>query len=200
MSFKGTWARFSKTVKYKRLFVFFTMLFIWSFQSKLLEIVSLRILTLLTVSNSFLSRDIGSKECFCFLKSITISKHLSTLSCSLFLHNQFRAATAALWMMLWFPFSTTSARVVSSTYFHEFTSGTLRSFIIKRKGQGPSLVPWDTPEGTRPHSEKQSFASFTRCLQSIRKSQTHRATPRGICRLEIFWTRIRWSIKSKAFL
>ena len=67
---------------------------VWSFQSKLLEIVQES-----WHCWQFLSRDIGSKECFCFLKSITISLHLSALSCSLFLPDQSRAATAALWIM-----------------------------------------------------------------------------------------------------
>ena len=38
-------------------------------------------------------------------------------------------------------FSTHSARVVSSTYFQMFVFATLRSLIIIRNNQGPSLVP-----------------------------------------------------------
>ena len=38
-------------------------------------------------------------------------------------------------------FSTHSTRVVASTYFQMFVSATLRSLIIIRNNQGPSLVP-----------------------------------------------------------
>ena len=56
-----------------------------------------------------------------------------------------------------------SAGVVSSTYFQRSVSVTLRSLIMRRYNQGPSLVPWGTPAGTVDHSEKQSDANFTLC-------------------------------------
>ena len=46
-----------------------------------------------------------------------------------------------------------SAIDVSSTYFQVVTFGTLRSFIIIRKSQGPNLFPWGTPAETDPQSE-----------------------------------------------
>ena len=52
----------------------------------------------------------------------------------------------------------TSAIVVSNTYFQVWKAGILRSFIININNQGPSLVPWETPAVTRPHSDKQSVA------------------------------------------
>jgi len=43
---------------------------------------------------------------------------------------------------------------------------------METNNQGPSLVPSGTQDGTGPHSEKQSFESFTRCCLSIKISQT----------------------------
>jgi hypothetical protein len=90
--------------------------------------------------------------------------------------------------------------VVSSTNFQLLTSWIFRSLIISRNSHGPNLVPCGTPEGTSPHSEKQSCESLTRCLRFVKKSATQRAMLRGIFRLRIFCTRIWWSIRSNAFL
>ena len=38
---------------------------------------------------------------------------------------------------------------VVSTYFHRFALGRARSLIIRRKSQGPSLVPCGTSHGTK---------------------------------------------------
>ena len=51
------------------------------------------------------------------------------------------------------PLGTVSATDVPSTYFQVGTFGTLRSFIISKKSQGPNFVPWGTPERTGPQSE-----------------------------------------------
>ena len=66
--------------------------------------------------------------------------------------------------------------------------------------QGPSLVPWGTPDGTAPYSEKQSLESCKRCRLSIGKSQTQRATPLGMRNPRILAARVLWSTRSKAFL
>ena len=52
--------------------------------------------------------------------------------------------------------------VVSSTYFNILNMlGTDKSSIMRRKSPGPNLVPWSTPHGTFPHSDKQSLLSWT---------------------------------------
>ena len=86
---------------------------------------------------------------------------------------------------------TTSVNVVSSTYFHKCPSDGLRSLIIRRNNHGPNFVPCGTPDGTAPHSEKQSLDSLTRCSLFDKKSHTQRTTLRGTFRERIFLTRIR---------
>jgi hypothetical protein len=97
------------------------------------------------------------------------------------------------------PLRTTSAAVVSSTNFHFETSRMSRSFIIRMNSQGPSLVPWGIPEGTSPHSERQSLDNFTLCFRSIKKSIVQRVTAHGMVKLDIFSANKAWSIRSKAF-
>ena len=96
---------------------------------------------------------------------------------------QFSTDAAAAWALLRAPLCTVSAIDVSSTYFQVGTFGTLRSLIISKKSQGPSLVPWGTPEGTDPQSEKQVLESFTRWFRSVRKSVTQFLTQQGISKL-----------------
>ena len=61
--------------------------------------------------------------------------------------------------------------MVSSTYFHILQFPVVdRSSIIITKSQGPSFVPCGTPDGMEPHSEKQSWLSFTLCLLHDKKS------------------------------
>ena len=69
-----------------------------------------------------------------------------------------------------------------------------------RNSDGPSLVPWDTPSGTGPHSEKQSPDNLTRCCLCVKKSATQKATARGIGRPKPLRTSRVWSLRSKAFL
>ena len=53
--------------------------------------------------------------------------------------------------------------MVSSTYFQIEALLTIRSFIMIKKSQGPSLVPCGTPEGTVPHSDTQPSECFILC-------------------------------------
>ena len=88
------------------------------------------------------------------------------------------------WALLRAPLGTVWAIDVSSTYFQIGTFGTLRSLIISKKSQGPSLVPWETL--TDPQSEKQVLESLTRCFRSVRKSVTQFLTQQGISKLVSF--------------
>ena len=90
------------------------------------------------------------------------------------------------------------SRVVSSTYFQMFVFATLRSLIIIRNNQGPSLIPWGTPAGTARHSDTQPQLNFTFCLLFVRKSKIQHMIDSGKSYEESFWARTWWSIKSKA--
>ena len=161
-----------------------------SFHCILQERVIPSMFAFVTMHSSFPSTIIGSKICLVVLKSITSSLHLSAFSWSLFSRDQSSTTATACETWLLAPLGTTSARVVSSTYFHVPTLGILSSFIIRRNNQGPSLVPWGTPDGAWPHSEKQSWESFTRWYLFTRKSHTHRAIARGIGKLRIL---LQWN-------
>ena len=97
-----------------------------------------------------------------------------------FSRDQFSTDVTAAWALLMDPLGTVSAIHVSSTYLQMETFGTLRSLIISKKSQGPSLVPWGTPEGTDPQSEKQVLESFTRWFRSVEKSVTQFFTQQRI--------------------
>ena len=93
---------------------------------------------------------------------------VSSLVFSRFSWNKFSADQLETWStascaLLCCPFGTFSDKVVSSTYFHipKSALGVTRSLIMSKKSQGPNLVPWGTPAGTTPHSDKQSRLSFT---------------------------------------
>ena len=90
------------------------------------------------------------------------------------------------------------SRVVSSTYFQMFVFATLRSLIIIRNNQGPSLIPWGTPAGTARHSDTQPQLNFTFCLLFVRKSKIQHMIDSRKSYEESFWARTWWSIKSKA--
>ena len=70
------------------------------------------------------------------------------------------------------PFFITSDVVVSSRYFHIETLLTVRSYIMIKKSQGPSLVPCGTPEGAVPHSDTQPSESLIHCERADSKSIT----------------------------
>ena len=53
--------------------------------------------------------------------------------------------------------------MVSSIYFQIEVLLTVRSFIMIKKSQGPSLVPCGTPEGTVPRSDTQPSESLILC-------------------------------------
>jgi hypothetical protein len=82
-----------------------------------------------------------------------------------------------------------------STYLHW-------GFIINRNNHGPSLVPWGTPDGIRPHAFWVTIVGKLHTLFSVHPKVTYPACDRieGMERLQIFWTKMRWSIRSKAFL
>ena len=60
--------------------------------------------------------------------------------------------------------------------------------------------PWGTSAGTTPNSEKQSWPSLTRCLREVRESMIQDITGSGMSHEHNFPTKIRWSMRSKAFL
>ena len=62
------------------------------------------------------------------------------------------------------------------------------------------FVPWGTPAGATPHSEKQSWPRLTCCLREVRKSMIQEITGSGMSHEHNFPTKIRWSMRSKAFL
>ena len=62
------------------------------------------------------------------------------------------------------------------------------------------FVPWGTPAGTTPHSEKQSWPSLTRCLREVRKSMIQEITGSGVSYKHNFPTKIRRTVRSKSFL
>ena len=81
------------------------------------------------------------------------SLHFRGWSCMWFSRDQTSTDVTAACALLRASLGTVSVIDVSSTYFQVGTFGTLRSFIINRKSQGPNLVPWGTPDGTDPQSE-----------------------------------------------
>lgn len=74
-----------------------------------------------------------------------------------------------------------------------------RSLIIRIKSQGPSLVPWGTPDGTEPYSAEQSVESLTCWCLSKRESPTQQATPLAMRNAKILSASILWSTRSNAF-
>ena len=104
---------------------------------------------------------------------------VSSLVFSRFRWNKFSADQLETWStasctLLSCPFGTFYDNVVSFTYFHipKRALRVKRSLIIsQKKGQGPNFVPWGTPAGTAPHSDKQSRLSFTLWGRSDGKSR-----------------------------
>ena len=68
----------------------------------------------------------------------------------------------------------TSWDQLSNSSVNLSTLGTLRSLIINRNNHGPSLIPWGTPAGTGPHSEKHFRDNLTRCCTCVKTSVTGR--------------------------
>ena len=135
------------------------------FNRKILDMVVLKILNLtITVSNSYLV----------LLESTINYLHLFGFSWRLLFADHCSTAVTALCIALRLPLRTISARVVSSTYRY-LIRVVLRSFIIRIKSQGHSLVPWGTPDGTGPHSPK----SVTWKFDSLRPVQENVAHPPG---------------------
>ena len=68
------------------------------------------------------------------------------------------------------------------------------------KSEGPNLVPWETPEGTDPHSDAQPTRSLT-FLRSIKEKVNYPIdyTYRQVRNLNLL-TKMLWSVKPKAFL
>ena len=90
--------------------------------------------------------------------------------------------------------------MVSSTYFQIEALLTVRSFIMIKKSEGPSLVPCGTPEGTVPHSDRQPSESLILCEGADRKSIIQLMTPGAMSSAHNFLTKILWSVRSNAFL
>ena len=130
--------------------------------------VTLSNLALVTNIRGLPFRTRGSKSWLLLENPIRSSLHLASFS-----WNPSRLAcrersSRASWSLLSLPFVTISEQDVSSTYFH-MSTGVSKSLIMTRNNQGPSFVPWGTPDGTERHSEWQSWASLTLCFRSIKK-------------------------------
>ena len=156
-----------------------------------------------TVSTPFPLIMIGGNACFCLLKVIHSSLHLSLFSCTLFSEDHSIIWSAILCEILAFPLMTTSEVVVSSTYFHISAFTPLlasRSLISTRNNHGPNFVPCGTPDGTDSHSEKQPFASLIRWERPDKKSKIQFIICLGMSKTVSFLTKMSRSIRSKAFL
>ena len=66
----------------------------------------------------------------------------------------------AAWALLRAPLGSFSAIDISSTYFQMGTFGTLRSLIISKKSQGPSLVPWELQRGQTPNQKNRYWKAL----------------------------------------
>ena len=124
----------------------------------------------------------------------------SSLHLSVFLIDQFTTLFTIPRTSLYCHFFITSDVVVSSTYFQIEALLTVRSFIMIKKSEGPSLVPCGTPEGTVPHSDRQPSESLILCERADRKSIIQLMTPGAMSSAHNFLTKILWSVKSNAFL
>ena len=89
-----------------------------------------------------------------------------SLNWNLFLYG---FSVSSLSLILVSPFSTISAAVVSSTYFHKSVLVVSISSIINTNNQGLNFVHWGTPVCTFFHSDLQSGDNFTLCLRHFRK-------------------------------
>ena len=87
----------------------------------------------------------------------------SRFSWNKFFADQLETWSTASCALLCYPFGTFFDKVVSSTYFQSPKSalGVTTSLVMSNKSQGPNLVPWGTPAGTAPHSDKKSRLNFT---------------------------------------
>ena len=168
--------------------------------TRLLDRVRPNTLAFGTTSMSLPLTTIGSNEAGLVEKVMRSSLHFGSLSSNLFMVARVEKVSTAFWMLLSWPLLTVSETVVSSTYFHRSDPGMSRSLIIIANSHGPSLVPCGTPAGTAPHSEKQSELSFTLCFRSVRKSVIHDKTASGMSYTRNLLTKMRWSMRSKAFL
>ena len=195
MSLRGTRALFKGTMKYWHLFAFSMQSTTCLFHFKSMDIVTH--FTQSVTGSSFQSTSRGEKLWEIFLKSITISLHLSAFSCIRWERDQSSTAVTACCTSPREPRGMVWEIVVSSTYFH-MRASTLRSLIMSKKSQGPSLVPWGTPAGTGPHSEKQSEDNLMRWCRFVKKSVTQALMLCGISRPLILVTSILWLIRSKA--
>ena len=153
MSSTGMPACFSWIIKNIRLFPFVMIFSTWRFHVRFSERIRPKTFAKLTRSSSIEPRPMESKGCLDFEKSITISLHLSPLRTSLFPLDHFSTSSTAYWIREWPSLFTTSPKVVSSTNFQDLALDGGWSLIMRRKSQGPSLVPWGTPDGTWPNSE-----------------------------------------------
>ena len=52
-------------------------------------------------------------------------------------------------------------RVVVNVFPHVEGAADRQVIIMRRKSQGPNLVPWGAPDGTLPYSDRQSLPSLT---------------------------------------
>ena len=122
------------------------------------------------------SKSFGERQ-----KLIVSSLVFSRLSWNKFSADQLETWSTASCALLCCPFGTFSDKVVSSTYFHipKSALGVKSSLIISKKSQGPNLVPWGTPAGTAPHSDKQARLSLTLLDRSHRKSRIQLTIPLG---------------------
>ena len=162
--------------------------------------VTLRILAWRTKFGHPVERLILSKGILFLWNWNNNSLHFWTFNWNLFCVFHLSNSLAPDWIWL-IPFlGIISETVVSSVYFQCVISVSFKSFTIKINNHGPNFVPWGTPQGTAPHSETQSLASFTRYFRPHKKLMSQFITKFGIGSKRILLIRIEWSIRSKAFL
>ena len=150
-----------------------------AFHLWLFEIVRPRSFTLVTTCIGLLLIVTALKESADLEKLICNSSHLVSINWNLSVSACLTSSSMATWIPLGWPVWTVSAIDVSSMYFQRLMPLTLMSFIMTRKSQGPSLVPYGTPALTDPQFKKQSWVSFTRCFLSVRKSAIQSNTQGG---------------------
>ena len=116
--------------------------------------------------------------------------HFVSFSWNLSAEVRLTRVSKAAWMWLSWFLLIVSKMVVSSTYFQTFVAGTSSSLIMMMNSHGPNFVPWG----------KQSWPSLNRCLREVRKSMIQEITGSRMSYKHNFPTKIRRSVRTKAFL
>ena len=142
----------------------------FKFQERLSVIVTPSSLAFWTTSSSWPLMNKGGRSALFLENDIRIPLHLSMFNWNLLSPDQSATESTYSWALLDWPLGMILETVVSSTYFHNSASRLDKSLMMMTKSHGPSLVPWGTPEGTKPHSDTHPSASFVLCWRLVRKS------------------------------